>query len=55
MTFREQLAVIRDMAAGALVRGDLDDLEVRQQICDMLYSELVDLDELAEAGNGADE
>jgi len=55
MTFREQLIVIHAMIAGALDRGNLDKLAVRQLICDMLYTELADLDELAEAGDGTDE
>jgi len=55
MTFREQLEVIRNMVDGALMVYTLDQLEVRLQICDMLYSELADLEDMAEADDGADE
>ena len=59
MTFRKQLEVIRDMAGGALVNDDvgraLDSLEVRQNLCDMLYQELSDLEDLAEADDGSKE
>jgi len=58
MTFREQLKIIRNIADGALINDNidrtLDRLDVRQQICDMLYTELVDLEALAETGDGND-
>ena len=52
MTFREQLEVIRNMVDGALVVYTLDQLEVRQTLCDMLYQEFSDLEDLAEADDG---
>jgi len=55
MTFRRRLAVIRNMIDGALLKGNLDKLEVRQTLCDMLYQEFSDLEDLAEADDGADE
>ena len=59
LTFREQLTVIRDMADGALVNDDinraLDNLEVRRDLCDMLYQEFSDLEDMAEAGDDTDE
>ena len=55
MTFREQLKIIRDMIDGAFVKDNLDELGVRQDLCDMLYQEFSDLEDLAEADNGADE
>ena len=52
MTFREQLAMIRNMINGALVVYTLDQLEARQNLCDMLYQEFSDLEDLAEADDG---
>ena len=52
MTFREQLAMIRNMINGALLKVNLDKLEARQTLCDMLYQEFSDLEDLAEADDG---
>jgi len=55
MTFREQLEVIRNMVDGALVVYTLDQLEVRQDLCEMLLMEVFDLCGLPEVDDGADE
>ena len=55
MTFREQLKIIRDMIDGAFVKDNLDELGVRQDLCEMLLMEVFDLCGLPEVDDGADE